>query len=450
MVKFIVRVFIFLSSICPAFAGQIAVENIIVNSALHAEGDLNVFSTPFDYRNGMIFTVHVERGSGSGRDGVNLHTVVRKGTRQADSTWIWESKLIESRTILDTWHTQASVALDKKGYVHITYNMHNFPWQYVVSDKPYDISAFSFKGQPVTQAEIDRAKFENKTAFPDIGSAAIPGNQITYPMFFKGRLDDLYLTYRFAVRPARAWEQRAFGAGIARYDTANSTWYSIGGEVKLYSNDTKLPSGKKTVVQKPFSYQDGYTVYLPTLGFDKSNNMHVFWNWRTGEAGMETVRPSYVMSPDGINFFDATGAAITTPIDFSHSPPVTGLKNADQFYAPKSVAITDQGDPLVIMQPLVGGRQIWKLNKTEKRFLKEDSPYGATTIVVDKQDRQWAFATGLRVFMRTKSSTRWESVGEIGSNLCNPKVVYFPNESKFIVHAKSCTNDSFSIFSFRR
>lgn len=433
-----------------AFAEQIAVEKILTDSPLHAQGDLNVFAVPFDYTNGMVFTVHVEPGNGTGREGVNLRTVVRKGTRQADATWTWESHLIESRTILDTWHTQASIALDKKGYVHIVYNMHNFPWQYVISDKPFDISSFTFKGQTVTQPEIDRAKFENKTSFPDIGSAAIPGNQVTYPMFFKDKHDDLYITYRFAVKPNRPWEQRAFGAGIARYDTADLTWHAIGGDVSMTTNDAKLPTSKQTAIQKPFAYEDGYTVYLPTLGFDSANNMHVFWNWRRGEAGMETIRPSYAISPDGIHFFDIAGKSLSIPIDFSHSVPVTGINNEDPYYAPKSVALTPQGNPLVVMQPLGVGRQIWSLNKAEKRFIKEESPNAASTIVIDKQGRQWAFATGLRVFMRPDTASRWEDMGNIGQNLCNPKVTYYPAESRFLVHVKSCTNNSASIFSFRR
>lgn len=433
-----------------AVAGQMAVETILAGSPVHTNGDQNVFATPLDYRGGMVFTVHVEPGTGVGRDGVNLHTVVRKGTRQADATWTWESHLIESRTILDTWHTQASIALDKKGYVHIAYNMHNFPWQYVISEKPYDISAFSFKGQAVTQAEIERAKFENKTSFPDTGSAAIPGNQITYPMFFKDRRDDLYVTYRFSVRPARSWEQRAFGAGIARYDTETQLWHSIGGNISLGAKDAKLPSKKTAVVQKPFAYQDGYTVYLPTLAFDDSNRMHVFWNWRQGEAGMATVRPSYAVSPDGISFFDAAGNALTTPVDFSHSEPVIGEESDDQYYAPKSAAVSAQGDPMVVMQPLGIGRQIWTINNIEKRFFKEDSPYAASVIIVDKLGRQWAFATGVRVFTRPNASERWENVGEIGHNLCTPKVAYYSAEARFLIHAKNCVDGSVSIFSFRR
>lgn len=421
-------------------------ETVLQGLAVHAQGDQNVFATPMDYRDGMVFTVHVEPPDESGRDGVNLHTVVRKGTRQSNGTWLWVSTLIEPRTILDEWHTQASIAVDEEGYVHVAYNMHNLPWQYVISKRPYDISEFDFKGQAITQAEIERTKFENKTNFPDVGSAAIPGNQVTYPMFFKDRYGSLYVTYRFAVKPSRRFEQRAFGAGIAKYSIAEHKWTAIGGNASFAATDSKAAS-----VQMPFAFQDGYTVYLPTLAFSQDNHMHVFWNWRPGVAGMETIRPSYATSPDGIAFFNAKGATVALPIKFDTSTPVTGVANEEQFYAAKSVAVSASGMPMVIMQPALGkGRQIWSLDKSAGRFIKEEAPAAATTLIVDKQGRQWAFASGLRVFMRASELSNWDEIGTIGINMCNPRIGYYPDESRFVVHAKSCTSGTVSIVTFRR
>lgn len=432
-----------------AQAAPFAVESALANLPIHASGDQNVFATPFDYQNGMLFTVHVEAGDGTGRDGVNLHTVVRKGVRQANATWTWESHVVEARTILDTWHAQASIAVDKQGYVHVAYNMHNFPWQYAVSDRPYDISSFTFKGQPVSQQEIERSKFENKTNFPDTGTAAIPGNQITYPSFTKDRNGELYVTYRFAVRPNKAFEERAFGAGIARYDADLRTWHSIGGDVTMEAKDAKLDAQGPTI-QRPFAFEDRYTVYLPIIGFDSNNKMHIVWNWRRGEAGMETFRPSYAMGSGDKTFVDPTGAKLALPIDVIHSFPVTGKRDEEQFYAPKVIAFTTQDAPMVLMQPLTPGRQIWTLNKSRAAFDKEESPAAASALVVDKQGRQWAFATGLRVFMRPEGVVRWEDMGEIGPNICAPKVAYYPADSRFVVHAKSCTGDRAYIFTFRR
>lgn len=439
-----------LCGIRAAMAAPFTVESALANLPIHTSGDQNVFATPFDYRNGMLFTVHVEAGDGTGRDGVNLHTVVRKGVRQPNATWVWEKQVIEKRTSLDTWHTQASISLDKEGYIHVAYNMHNFPWQYAVSTKPYDISSFTFKGQQITQQEIDLAHFDNKTNFPDIGSAAIPGNQITYPIFTKDRNDDLYVTYRFAVRPNRLFDERAFGAGIARYDVKSRTWHSIGGNVVLNAPDAS-PYVMGLTVQKPFAFEDGYTVYLPTIGFDSTNAMHVVWNWRLGTAGTETIRPSYSMVDCDNNIVDPSGTRLTLPINLSHSFPITGVKDNEEFYAPKVLAFTRQDAPMVLMQPLLTpGRQIWKLNKVTAAFEKEESPWAASALVVDKKGRQWAFATGLHVFMRADGASRWDDMGEIGTNLCAPKVTYYPAEDRFAVHAKSCSGDQAYIFTFRR
>lgn len=432
-----------------ASANQMAYETVLSALPVDAEGDLNVFATPFDYAPGMVFTVHVEKAVVP-PNGANLQTVVRKGTRQPDARWTWESQVIESRTLLDPWHTQASIALDKTGRVHVAYNMHNMPWQYAVSEQAYDISAFQFQGQTVTQAELNTVKFENKTPFPHVGSAGIPGNQVTYPMFFKDRTNDLYVTYRFALKPARAWEQRAFGAGIARYNTKTSQWHALGGKVLISERDATLPAGQLQATQTAFAYQDGYTAYLPTLGFDQTNALHVFWNWRLGEAGMDTTRPSYATSADQVRFDNANGSPLTLPANYQHSMSIEGPTGQGSFYAVKSVAVAGDGSPMVIVQPINGDRQLWRLDKTTGRFTMEPSPFGASSLVVDKQGREWAFASGLRVLMRPNASARWQDMGEIGHDLCAPHAQYHAQESRFLVHAKSCDQRLAYLFSFRR
>lgn len=436
-------------AVASAGAQQMAFETILSGLPVDPQGDENVFATPFDYRAGMVFTVHVEPPDAAS-NGANLQTVVRKGTRQTDATWTWESHVIERRTLLDPWHTQGSVALDKTGRVHVAYNMHNMPWQYSVSTAPYTISDFDFRGQAVTQAELNTVKFENKTPFPHIGTAAIAGNQITYPMFFKDRANELYITYRFALKPARAWEQRAFGAGIARYDTATNEWQALGSKVSITTRDAALPAGQLHATQTAFAYQDGYTAYLPTLGFDHNNAMHVFWSWRQGEAGMDTTRPSYATSADGQRFFNADGSPLTLPANYQRSMSIEGPAGQGQFYAVKSVAVASNGNPMVIVQPIPGARQLWRLNSATGRFMMEPSPFGASSLVVDKQGREWAFATGLRVLMRPSAAERWQDMGEIGRNLCSPYVQYYPQESRFMVHAKSCDARLAYLFTFRR
>lgn len=432
------------------FAAQIAVEVVMPPIYTHPDGDRNIFASQFDYSDGRVVTAHVESASPQGRTGTNLQTVIRLGQRQPDSSWVWTSKIIESRTILDKWHTQASVAFDRNGYVHVAYNMHNMPWQYAVSVRPFDIDSFSFKGMRITQQEIDTVKFENKTPFPDLGHAAIPGNQITYPMFFKSRRGDLYVTYRFALKPARPWTERTFAAGIAKYQDATGVWEGIGGNVAISSQDARLPSGKTSASTRAFAAQDGFTAYLPTLSFAPDDTMHITWSWRRTEAGEDTTRPSHIWTKDGQAFFGLDGREVSLPLRFDNSPPITGHLDSDTYYATRSLTIGHDGAPIVNLHRIGRGREIWAAKGSTDRFTVEPSPAGASTIVVDRHGAQWAFATGLRVFRRPTGTSQWEEIGQIGVQLCDPKVLYFELESRFMVHAKSCNGERAQIFTFRR
>jgi len=234
--------------------------------------------------------------------------VVRKGTLEADGNWIWEKHVIENRTLDDRYHTQPSIALDKSGYIHVVYNMHNMPWQYKVSKRPDDISEFEFKGEALTTDQLKKVKYENKTPFPYIETAAIPGTQITYPSFFKDRNNDLYITYRFATKPAQSWKKRGFAGGIAKYDVVNKKWEPIGGKLKINSADAlyKDNAVDKSYTVYPFAYTDKWSVYLIRLHFDKNNGMHLSWTWREGGAGSDCSHPSYAYAESGSNIFKKT------------------------------------------------------------------------------------------------------------------------------------------------
>ncbi len=432
-----------------AWAGEISIETMLPETVVDPEGDKSVFATAFDYRDGMLFAVHVEPAGASGKPGINLLTVVRKGMRQSDGSWSWEKKIIENRTILDPWHTQASIALDKQGYIHVAYNMHNMPWQYSVSEKPYDISNFQFRGQPVSLGELETVKFQNKTPFPQIGSAAIPGNQITYPMFFSDRHGDIYLTYRFALKPARPWGKRAFAGAIAKYDVVTQNWRPLGGAFPISTTDAVLAAGSQQATQTPFAFEDSYSVYLATLAFDAENGMHAFWNWRPGGAGMDTINPSYAFSPDGERFFRSNGQAYKMPITYHQADVIVGSN--EKFYAPKSVTVLANSNPAVVIQPLSGGRQLVTLDGVNKRWnAPEAMPAAASEIVVDSQGSAWVFATGVRVFMRPANKVEWQEIGQISTGLCSPKVKYYPPESRFVIHAKTCDGRRATIISFRR
>ena len=431
-------------------AAIIAAEVVMPDLDVDVDGDKNVFAIPFDYGDGLVFAVHVEPPLAGGPPGMNLRTVVRKGTRRTDGHWDWQSTVVESRTLNDPWHNQASIALDRLGYVHVAYNMHNMPWQYSVSSAPYDISNFNFRGQEITFRDLEAVKIHNRTPFPDAGTAQVPGNQVTYPMFFTDKQGELFLTYRFALKPARQWERRAFAGGIAKYDVRTRQWTPIGGRVPILSGDATFPTGAAITHYFPFAFRDTYSVYLINLAFDDRNGMHAFWHWRPGGAGMETILPTYAYSPNGHDFFRDDGGRYVLPVDVSSSSVIGSMPPNRQFYAPKSAAILANGDPIVVLQPLSGGRVLYSLDRrTGRWFGPEPSPAGASQIVIDRTDRQWAFSSGLRVFTRGASKTNWREVGQIGAGLCSPKVKYIESENRFFVHSKTCDGRRASIRSFR-
>ena len=442
----IVLIFLFYS--IPGNCEKLYSEVVLPLTIVDVEGDQNTFSTPFDYYNGEIFTVHVEPPNGVGKDGSNLQTVVRKGERNDRGKWIWQSNTIEPRTIRDKWHAQASIAVDKNGYVHVAYNMHNMPWQYSVSSKSRDITSWIFKGQAISQDDIDSVKFLNKTLFPQIGSAIIPGNQITYPMFFKDINGELYITYRYALKPAQSWNNRAFAGGIAKYNTIDQAWNSIGGPVRVTNDDARFEVGKLEAIQLPFAYEEGFSVYFITLAFDKKNGMHVFWHWREGGAGANVTKPSYAYSPDGKSFYSSNGVGYHLPISLNNAELFVKGSGSAEYYAPKSIGILDGNMPAVILQPIPKGREIIFMKSPGYWSTPIKTPDAAGEIVIDSEGNQWVFSTGLKVFKKSKASKTWSQLGKLGNNLCNPKAKYIPLEGLFFIHAKTCDGKQATIISF--
>jgi hypothetical protein len=441
--KFLIAATLFLI-FCKSQAGTLSYEVILPETKVDADGDTNSFATSFDVVNNQVFTAHVESAVNTPYD-LNLRTVVRSGEK-ISGKWIWQHKVIESQTILDPYHTQASIAVDKNGYVHVVYNMHNMPWQYSVSTMPYDISSFEFKGQKINYQEKRLVKTYNKTPFPTPGEAKIPGNQITYPTFFKDNHGELYLTYRFALKPALAWENRAFAGAIAKYNAINKIWSQLGGVVEVSSTDAKTKDTKKTIY-RPFAFQDRTSVYLTTLAFDYKNNMHGFWGWRIGGAGAKQQYPSYFQTKDGHDFYRSDDTLYKLPINIKEAEKINN-NSQEEYYHPKSVAVLSSGHPVVVIHSIKEGRQLVYYNKSTGWSKPEPTPWGASEIVVDKYGRVWAFATGFKVFVKDSIDKQWQLVGDLGNNLCSPKIKYIYEQNKFFVHGKTCDKEKVTIISF--
>jgi hypothetical protein len=380
--------------------------------------------------------------------GLNLKTVVRR-SEATGSMWDWPGIVISESTISDPYHTQGSIGADRDGYVHVAYNMHNMPWQYAVSRQPNSIKdGFVFKGEKLSEAARFQVKVLNKTPFPGIGSAAIPGNQVTYPAFFRDANDVLYVTYRYAVKPKRPFSERVFGAGIARYSEAERRWESIGGQVSVSSSDADMPRGAAEGLSTPFAMEANWAVYLPRLAFDNANKMHVVWFWREGGAGREVSNPSYAFSGDeGQTFVKQDGSPYALPIGVSEASGPTIAGNSRGKYDPFMSLTTDTHNiPYALLQEYGGRRFVVRWDQTAKNWSPPSpSPSGATVIVNDHHGSFWAFASGIQIFRSNETwPLQWQRV-HATQGFCHPKVYVVPGKRMLLLHSQSCDLSSVRI-----
>ncbi len=417
-----------------AFDIQVAHEGIRVAG----NGQVNVFATPIDYSSGAIFTANVEPpANGASSNKLNYQTVVRKATKNSQGNWVWSHKVIDQTTLDDQYHTQPSIAVDKNGKVHVAYNMHNMPWQYVVSDDAHSINSFTFKGQAVTLADLRRVKIDNMTNFPTLGSASIPGNQITYPAFFKDKNNDLYITYRQALKPKLAWANRVYASGIAKYDATGDHWFSIGGNYVVKSGEANLANGASSTTVKPFAERSGWALYQTRLAFDQSNNMHVSWYWRDGGAGPELTNPSYAISRDGgASFSNARGRGYTLPITLDQIQEAYPTSNR-VFNSTTNVSVTSSGTPYRMLSDInLNKTVIAHFDERANAWKTETPPSGAPLFFIDSRDVQWAVASGPIIYKRDTPTSSWVKMHH-ESGYGSPKVHQKRDGSGYFLHLQS-------------
>ncbi|HEY5759147.1 MAG TPA: BNR-4 repeat-containing protein [Steroidobacter sp.] len=395
----------------------------------------NLFSTPIGLCGDKLVVASVEEGS---RFANRLVTVVRLGTRNDSGSWQWQRTVLEERTLPDITHTQPSVGIDSRQHVHVAYNMHNMPWQYVRSRTPCSIDDFEFRGVAMSDANLRTAFEENSSPWYNVDSAAIPGTQITYPAFFNDRNGDLYVTYRFAVRPARPWLERAFGGGIARFDAGKQRWSAIGGAVPLSSRDANPATADTT--SHPFTWEPGWSIYHPRLWFDRNNAMYVTWMWRERQAGLETTHPSFAMQPNPqAPFQRADGSPYELPIGRTEAGAIDAFEPDHVFHAGTSITTDARGAPLVVLESHDGTpRSLATYDSESKRWrVAEKTPYGAPWVVCEDDGTCWAYATGPRVFRRKRQETRWQMVYE-QDGYCDPKPLHALGAKRRFLHVTRC------------
>lgn len=399
----------------------------------------NVFATPIAVWKDKIFVVGVVTPEGA-TNGVNHRTMIWEGIRKGDGEWEWKSRIVDRNTLADRYHTQPSVGVDRDGYLHVAYNMHNMPWQYAVSQQPADITTLESRGEQVDLPAKLRLKYSNKSHFPGMGNSPIPGNQVTYPAFFNDRKGRLYLTYRYALYPDRPFTQRTFSSALAVYDEETQTWSQVGG--CLFSNGLRQVQSHSPGAEKscPLASQPGWTAHAPRLWFDQNNTMHLVWLWRPSRAGPDGVLPSYAYRKEGeagLHSVDRSRVRLPVrPEGLGSDRLLINAGNREQrYYMAMAVSSSSVGVPTILVSEYEGKRFLYDYNHV-RGWRKSPSPYGATAIVTDFDDRLWAVATGPIVLSRSRAG-KWKVEYE-EKGWCYPKLFPHYASGTVYLHMQSC------------
>ncbi len=428
--------------------GDVGAVSKILTDLPVSTSQTNVQQSSIDSSGRYLYTANVEPGPNGDAIGVPLRTVLRQGYQRSDNSWEWKSIIVDDRTMHNRWHTAPSVAVDKTGAIHVAYNMHNLPWQYKKSDRAHDITSMAFKGQQITDTELKLVEEKNQTRFPTLGSAAIPGNQITYPAFYKDKNDDLYVTYRFAAAPKRSFSERAMSTGIAFYDSNSRVWSSIGAKYNHSDGDFDSHADAPGAAI-PFAGKRGWTSYLPKVVFSKQNNMIVSMFWRDGVAGRQVTMPCVVRTISRNDVVDMKGGSMSLPIQPEQCGNL-GIAGDKAFYSIGSFAIDSEDNPYLLLSPTEGSRFISRYSAAEQRWIEEEAPEGATEIFFDKDNNMYAIASGIKIFKRTNVNAEWQKIYSEGSTRnCYPKVKMDASGKNAFIHTQSCDEKHITIYGLR-
>ncbi|MCB0685600.1 MAG: BNR repeat-containing protein [Saprospiraceae bacterium] len=178
----------------------------------------------------------------------------------------WTHTILPSRVGWDS-HNYIALALDKKGFIHVSGNMHGVPLVYFRSAQPRDISTFEAH-QMVGREE----------------------QRVTYPVFFENNGGDLFFQYR----------DGGSGNGITyinQYDPEIKQWKRVldeglfdgEGETNAYPNN-------------PVAGPDGF--------------FHYMWVWRLNPIANTNHNLSYVRTRDFLHFENIEGEQVDIPIRY--------------------------------------------------------------------------------------------------------------------------------------
>lgn len=211
----------------------------------------------------------------------------------------WQIHKLDEQTGWDS-HNYLSLALDSKGFLHLSGNMHGDSLVYFQASQPYDIFSLQRK-----KGLIGRDEY-----------------RVTYPEFFEAPGDDLIFTYRIG------------GSGNGnqiynRYDPETSQWSRL--------LDQPLIDGEG----KMNAYLHG-----PVLGPD--GFFHLVWVWRDTPDAATNHDLSYARSRDLLHWTKSDGTPLSLPIRLAHAEVIDPAKTGRGMINGNTVIGFDSYDKLVV------------------------------------------------------------------------------------------------------
>lgn len=192
--------------------------------------------------------------------------------QRALNSRVWKKTILPTKVGWDS-HNDIVMAVDKKGFLHVSGNMHAVPLIYFRSEAPENIDHFA--RLPMTGQKEER---------------------VTYPVFIKNKDGDLYFQYR----------DGGSGNGNTlynRYDPVTQSWSPL--------FDTPFFDGE--------GESNAYSTN-PSLGPD--GYFYIVWSWRLTPVANTCHNLSCIRSRDMLHWETMSGQPVTLPIQWRNTQPV--------------------------------------------------------------------------------------------------------------------------------
>jgi len=404
------------------------------------EANIGVFNSPICTHGDSVYVAFVRPDP---TDGEGYQTVVARRSGEE-----WQLSVVEPRSRKDQWHSQPSLCVDRDGYVHVTYNMHSSPWLYSVSKRPEDISEWEFRGQELRGPhDVVQSGYISGP-----GTAAIPGNRITYQFMTTDRNGVPYVCYREALTtaPGTDYYRMGWSLGVAKYDPDTRQWRRVG------------PGGGVF----PFATQPGFRGQGGSIFFDAANRMHLAWLFyaeyeRDGSGHLKPNYPCYARSDDGgETFHKADGAPLSLPVDLPNAdvmlqPSWCEPNERGYFSGYTHVGAMPDGTPWVevmLKDPPPGkGPALVPCVPGEGWGEPMRTPYAGRQFVIDDVGTITVISSGLRVH-RSHDGGRtwqmWEVDTEEGPYNYWPDLVYSRRPGRLRLLAQPLASGELRVYTF--